>query len=213
MSLSFLVKGFSKSVVASFAFAAVGIGFSGVAQAEATGGFYLEPGVTYQYSNTKTTYPIVSDSTGHTNGFGVLGRAGFHINEMFFVAVDARYGIPQYKDSAFNSTVTAKTWQVGPVVGVQMPDIGLRAWVQYVALGAMDVDQLSNGLKYRMENPTGFQVGVGFRVSMVSLNLEYQNTRYNNANIQNLGSAGAGLTSVKMTNDALIASVSFPLEL
>jgi opacity protein-like surface antigen len=185
------------------------------AQAAGEGGLYVEPGLTYQQSNHQVEYPVVNNSSGTSNGFGLVGRLGFHVNEMFFVAADARYGIPHFKDSSVNYDASSTAWQIGPVAGVQMPNLGLRAWVGYVAAGVLD-PAASGNLDVKFHDLQGYNVGVGFHVQMISLNLEYQHSKYNK--MEGTGTAGpfsstTDFSSVHLNQDAVIASVTFPIEL
>ena len=143
-----------------------------------SGGLYVEPGVTYQSYKSSITYPApFSNSTGNVNGFGLVARLGFHIDEAFFVAADARYSHPDYKDSTNNLNSSATEYDLGPVVGIQMPVVGLRVWAGYILVSQLD-PKGSNNVDYKFTDGTGYRVGAGFHVAMLSLNLEYQKLKY-----------------------------------
>lgn len=179
-----------------------------------SGGFYVEPGLTYQIQQSTIHNPSpFNNSTAKVQGVGLMGRVGFHINDMFFVALDARYALPKYKDSAVNYDTNATTFDLGPSVGLQMPITGLRVWATWIANSELDPKGTAN-LDYKFTSGQGFRVGAGFQVVMVSLNLEYQQIDYGNTNFQNASVfSGASTDAIKYKGEGWIASVSFPIAL
>ncbi len=182
-------------------------------QAFADSGLFVEPALTYEAGSTKATYPSpLSDSTGHTNGVGIGARVGFHIAEVIFAGIDARYSKPHFTDSSLNYGATATETNWGPVVGLQTPLIGLRVWAGYILGGDLDPDASGN-VDVKYSSATGYRMGAGFRVMMVSLNLEYQQLKYGTTTLQQAGPLSGNLSNVKLNDDSWIASVSFPIEL
>ena len=177
-------------------------------------GLFVEPGVTYQTYKSNIDYPApFENSSGEVKGFGVMARLGFHINESIFIAADGRYSMPTYKDSINNLDKSATEYDIGPSVGVQMPDIGLRVWGTYILTSQLD-PKGSDNLDYKFTSGQGYRIGAGFRVSIVSLNLEYQNLKYGRTDIEKIvGLTGSDTSMVKYDGSGWIASVSFPLEL
>lgn len=189
--------------------------FSWTAQAENSGGLFVEPGITYQVNSAELKYPVPgTNSTADANAFGLMARLGFHVSEAFFAGVDARYSFHDLKDSTNNFNTDAQSYNLAPVVGVQMPDLGLRVWGAYILAGEMD-PKAANGFDVRFSEPQGFRLGAGFRVVSFSLNLEYERLDYRIAELESVGSFGAGATSSSfdMNTDSWIASISFPVEL
>ena len=187
----------------------------GLAQENAEGGLFVEPLVTFALTKTKVDYPApVGDSSGRADGFGLGGRLGFHINDMVFVGGDARFVLPQFKDSSVNYDAMAMGFNFAPVVGVQMPDYGVRAWGSYVFGGYLDPERSGN-VDVKFDEGTGFRAGVGVRVQMVSLNLEYQQMQYGNMTLQRAGmfTPGMDTSRVNLKDTSWIASVSFPISL
>lgn len=180
--------------------------------ADAATGLFLEPGVTLQYSNSKVNWPSPADSsTGHVNGFGLVGKAGFHINEIFFVAVDARYAVPHFTDSSVGYSAESTSYQIGPVVGIQLPGAGPRAWIGYVADSQLD-PKSSGNYDVKFTQGTGLQLGGGLHLGPVSLNLEYQYLSYAHTEFEKVWVSSNSTTDVHMTTSQLIASLTFPLE-
>src|SRR6185312_10031759 len=103
------------------------------AQAEGHTGLFVEPGLTYQSYSSSITYPApFSNSTGSVYGPGLMARLGFHATDALFIAADARYSRPTFKDSTNNLNSTAAQYDIGPVIGVAMPVVGLRVWATWI---------------------------------------------------------------------------------
>ena len=178
-------------------------------------GLFVEPSVTYELGNTKTNYPSpLSDATGTSNGLGLGARLGLHALEIVFFGIDARYSMPQFKDSSVNYDAKSISTNWGPVVGVQMPIVGLRVWGSYILGGELNPES-SGGVDVKFKQATGYRVGTGFRIAIVSLNLEYQQLKYGQADLEQLGpfSGTSTFNNVNLNNNSWIASISFPLEL
>lgn len=186
-----------------------------MARGSAHSGLFVEPMLTYESVDTSINYPSpLSDSSGENTGFGVGARVGFHISEVIFAGLDGRYSMTTFKDSSTNYNATAKSYNLGPVVGVQMPIVGLRVWGTYILTGELEPEK-SGSYDVKFSQPQGYRIGAGFHLVAVSLNLEYQNMKYTNTTLQQLGSfsPGTDFGSVSNKADGWIASVSFPLEL
>lgn len=177
--------------------------------AEDAYGLFVEPGVTYEVSDAHINYPLgLTSSEASLDGFGLVARLGFHISESFFIAADGRYGKLTYDNATNNFDEGADSFNFAPVVGIQMPDFGLRVWGSYVLVGEVDPDS-ANGVDLKFTKPEGFRVGAGFRIAALSLNLEYQDIKYEELDVN-----GATFDNgVSFDNEAWVASVSFPLEL
>lgn len=178
-------------------------------------GLFIEPAVTFDLGATTIQYPSpLSNSTGSVNGFGLGAKLGFHISESVFVALDGRYSMPQYKDSSVHYEALATSYNWGPVVGVQFPEVGMRVWGGLVLGGDLNPDA-SDGFDVKFKNANGFRVGTGFRVASVSLNLEYQQLGYGEAILEQIGpfDPESAFDNVFLQSRSWIASVSFPFEL
>jgi Outer membrane protein beta-barrel domain len=178
-------------------------------------GLMVEPSLTYELGSSTTNYPSpLSSATGNINGLGLGARIGFHLSEAFFLGVDGRYSMPQYKDSSVSYDAKAVATNWGPVVGIQMPEIGLRAWGAVILGGELDPEKSGN-FDVAFKKATGVRIGAGFRVSAVSLNVEYQDLKYGDTVLEQVGpfTSGSSLSSVNMSNKTWIVGLSFPLEL
>lgn len=184
------------------------------AMAQSAGGLFVEPGVTYERGTTKTDWPLIAtDSSGESNGLGLMGRLGFHVADIVLLGVDARYSMPNFKDSSVNYSADATQFNWGPMVGIQTPVFGLRVWGTYVAGGMLD-PKASNSFDVKWEDSTGYRIGAGLRFMMLSCNLEYQNLKYDKLTVENAGGLTLGsFSSVKPKNESWIVSVSFPLDM
>jgi len=178
-------------------------------------GLFVEPSLTYETSESSQTYPApVSESTGKIEGYGVGARAGFHLSEVVFLAFDGRFSLPRFKDKAtlYDARSTSDNW--GTVIGLQMPHVGLRVWGTYLVSGDLN-PEMYNEEDYKYTGLSGYRVGAGFRIGSISLNIEYQDTKYNNATAEKsvLFPAGTSFTDVNFQNRSWISSLSFPLAL
>lgn len=182
--------------------------------AESDTGLFVEPALTYETGQMDVNYPFAT-SSGDTNGFGLGARLGMHINDALFVGVDGRYSQLNFQDtnSVFDYDTRAENFNLAPVIGIQMPDIGLRVWGSYILTSTLDPKE-SNGLDLKFADGQGYRLGAGFKVYSVSLNLEYQKVDYDKTTIQQLGPIGNSATDgVTLKNETWIASVSFPISL
>lgn len=179
-------------------------------------GVFVEPMVTYNLgSKTTTNWPSpFSDSTGSANGLGLGARLGMHVSDVIFLAADGRYLMPKFKDSSVNYDADANAFNYGATLGVQTPVAGLRVWGTYVFGGEMD-PKASGNFDVKLSEATGYRIGAGFYVAMVSLNLEYQDVKYGKTTLQSYGpiNTNANSSSITLEDKAWIASVSFPISL
>lgn len=190
------------------------LSFFSAAHAISAAGLFVEPSVTYESGDTDVNYPSpLSNSTGELSGFGVGARIGFHISEVLFVGLDGRYSKPDFSDSSVNYDAESTSTHWGPVVGMQMPIVGLRIWGAYVLNADLDPEK-SGSFDVKFNEGKGYRVGAGFRLTAVSLNLEYQNIKYDSATLQQLGpfSSNNAFDNVDLESQLWIASVSFPME-
>lgn len=185
------------------------------------GGLFVEPGITYEMSDGDINWPDpLNDSNSEVEGFGVSARLGFHINDAFFIGADGRYAWPQFKNAVDDDDedVDAETFNYGPVLGVQMPNIGLRVWGTYILDAELDPDAYNadgSELDGKFEEGQGYRIGAGFKVYMVSLNLEYQRIDYDSTRVEGVGpfNPGTVFDSVEMDDESWILGVSFPFSL
>lgn len=187
-----------------------------IAQAEENkGGFFLEPSLTYENGSSRIDYEEpLKDSSGDINGFGAGLRIGFHVYEAFFIGVDGRYSIPNFEDSTLDQNVRSSAYNLGPVVGVQMPTaLGLRFWGSYILSAELDPKK-DEGVDEKFTDGSGYRLGGGVKLGIVSLNLEYQMITYNDTDIEDAGIFGSGnLDDTELKNNSWILSVSFPVSL
>lgn len=185
---------------------------SASADSEDKGGLFVEPGLTYEVGSPDGDFPN-GDQVKEADGLGVSARLGFHVSEAFFAGIDGRFSKLTVKTDSNSYDATGNSFNWGPVVGVQMPDLGLRIWGTYVVNSMIDPEG-NNGLDIKIDDGTGYRIGAGFRLSVVSLNLEYQNLKYDTLTLQQVGPFAPGsFGGLELENESWIASVSFPLEL
>lgn len=181
-------------------------GFFGV-QAHAVG-LLLEPGVFYEKGDSDVQWPSpLSSSTGTTKGAGVDLKLGLHFDSVVFIALDGSYSKVKFENSAINYSADANSSFYSAVVGGQFPLFGLRLWGGYVFGGALDPEKDGvNDVKF--DDPKGFKVGIGIKILIVSLNVEYLDVKYDKSQIEQ--PVAADFDS-KLHNKVGLVSVSFPL--
>lgn len=190
------------------------LSLAGTANALEGGGLFVEPMLTYERGRGDVNFPAPFNSADtEVDGFGIGARLGFHVLESVFIGADGRYSMPTFKDNKLKQDVDAKSWNVGPVVGVQMPTIvGLRVWAGYVLAGEIDPDK-GQGVKEKFKSGSGYRVGAGFKIAMLSLNLEYQHVNYDKTTIEEVGVFTPNTTrgDIELENNSTVLSVSFPV--
>ena len=184
------------------------------AYAENKGGLFVEPMLTYESGTSKVDFPAPAGSSkSDISGFGVGARLGFHIQEIVFLGIDGRYSMPNYTNSDTKINTRATAYNIGPVVGIQMPTtLGLRLWAGYIMAGSMDLEK-DQGIDLKFKDATGYRVGGGIKIAAISLNLEYQQMMYGKTELQDAGFFSGSTKNVDSTNQSFILSVSFPISI
>ncbi|MBO9666821.1 MAG: hypothetical protein J7501_08400 [Bdellovibrio sp.] len=170
--------------------------------------FYLEPGVFYEGGNSTIEWPApLSDSDGTTKGFGVDLKIGAHFaGDMLFVALDGSYSKPQFENSANHYKADATSTTYGAIIGIQTPVL-VRAWAGYVFGGTLDPDK-DNGFDVKFEEAKGPKVGVGVKIAIVAINVEYMELTYSKGTIDVAPGVTGNLDDYK--NKVGMLNVSFP---
>lgn len=182
---------------------------------DSKGGVFIEPMLTYESGQSEVNYPSpFSNSTGDVVGFGLGARVGLHVGEILLLGLDGRYSQPQFEDSSVQYDAKATSMNIGPVVVLQMPDIGFRFWGSYILNSELNPKQ-SGSLDVKFKDGKGYRLGTGFHVASLSLNLEYQEVKYDQATLEQIGpfASSSVFDSVDLEYKSWIASVSFPIEM
>lgn len=186
---------------------------SASAKAESSGGLFLEPALTYQTGEMKVTYPSpFSDSTEKTTGFGLGLRLGVHVHDIIFLAADGRFGRPTYESSALGGSGSAELSNLGLTLGAQTPFAGIRVWGTYLISGSLDPAEINN-VDVKFNNPKGYRLGAGIYIAAFSINLEYQDSKYDSVTVEKAGPISGTFDNIKGTDKSTILSVSFPVAL
>lgn len=177
-------------------------------------GLFVEPMLTYERGKAKLQLPAPFNSSRSTvNGFGLGARLGLHVYESMFLGLDARYSRPTYKNEDTGVDRTADSYNIGPMIGVQMPTpFGVRVWAGYIMAGEMDVKR-DDEVDFTFEKANGYRVGGGVKLTLVSLNLEYQDIKYDRAQLSNASIFSGTTSDVDQTNKSMVFSVSFPISI
>ncbi len=143
-----------KNFILSALMIPIGLTFAKAEEVSAVGVF-VEPMVLFESTETSINYPTpFSNSTGRVDGFGLGARFGIHLVESVYLALDARYSMPQFKDSSVQYDAKAISTNWGPVLGVQMPVAGLRIWGSSILGGGLNPEK-SGGLDVDFQNASG----------------------------------------------------------
>lgn len=202
-----------KTLLISLVVSTIFVGKIATAQSN-DAGLFVEPSVSFEKGESSVKYPGLSDSTGTSDGFGVGARLGFHLNEVFFAGIDGRYSMVQFKDSSVNYDSKSNSYNVGPVVGMQMPNLGLRLWGAYVMEGELNPEE-SRGFDVKFDDPTGPRIGAAFHLAALSLDVEYQQLKYGSSTLERAGifNPNAQFDNVNLESNSWIVSLSFPMSM
>ncbi len=188
----------------------------GIANAQSMGGFFVEPMITLEKGNGEVDFPSpFNSSTTNIDGFGVGTRLGFHVFESIFLGVDGRYAMPEFKDSSLGQKIQARSWNYGPVLGLQMPtSLALRFWAGYIFDGQLDPDKDEN-VDEKFTDATGYRIGAGIKFSFISLNLEFQSLNYDKSEINEIGvfNPGYSNSNIDLNTTSWILSASIPISI
>lgn len=187
--------------------------FSALA-AEKVGGVFLEPMLTYESGTAEVSFPSpAGDTESDFDAIGLGARFGFHVHEMIFLGVDGRYSSVEFEDDDTDIDTEGDSYSLGPVIGFQMPTtLGLRLWAGYIMAGEMDLEE-DNGIDVKFEDASGYRLGAGIKISMVSLNLEYQHVDYDKVSVKDAGFFSGSTRNVDSDSKSFILSVSIPFSL
>lgn len=72
--------------------------------------------------------------------------------------------MPDQKDSSVNYNAKATSTRIGPVIGMQMPNLGLRIWGTYILSGDLDPEKSGN-YDVKFQDAKGYRIGTGFHVN------------------------------------------------
>lgn len=189
---------------------AILLGWAMMAAVPAYAGFYIEPGITFEKGDNELDWPApLSNSTGTTQGLGFNLKLGYHANDIFFLGLDGSYSKPKFENSATDYSAESTSSLYGAVIGAQMPVAGLRIWGGYVFGGDLDPEE-DGGVDVKFEGAKGPKIGVGLKILIVSVNLEYMDLEYGTSKLEKAGPVTGTLDS-KLKNKVGLLSVSFPL--
>jgi hypothetical protein len=175
------------------------------------GGFFIEPGLTHESSNSRVSYRDIN-TDGSLDGYGLSARLGAHFMDSVFAGLDARYSRPDYADTTLNVNTSSDQYNVGPVIGLQTPYLGIRVWGTYMPFAEINPAE-SNGVKVKYTNGSGYRLGAGVRIAVVSVNLEYQRMAYGNVRVDRVGNTTTNidLGSARLENESYLLGLSFPI--
>lgn len=184
------------------------------ALAQSPGGLFVEPLLTYERGVSDVDLPEPAGSSeSEMSGFGVGARIGVHVHSAVFLGLDGRYSMPVYTNDDTNIDTRARAYNLGPVVGVQMPtELGVRVWGNYIMAGELDIER-DQGIDLKFKDASGYRIGAGVKLSMVSVNLEYQVINYSDTEVRNAGFFTGTTNQVDAADQSYILSVSFPFAL
>jgi hypothetical protein len=177
-------------------------------------GLFIEPSVTYENGKGAIDFASLAQPDGNLKGYGLGLRFGGHISDVLFLALDGSYSKPKFEDENGNFSYDLKSWLLGVTLGLQTPVAGLRVWGSYIPVGEMSLaGRGANDSNIKYKDPRLWKVGVGLRVKVISLNLEYLTGDYTTLQVENAGSVLSGNYDGDFTRKSWIASVSFPFAL
>ncbi len=179
---------------------------------ECKGGLFVEPFLTYEQNDVAVNLPApLSNSDDKSEGFGLGARLGFHVHEIMFLGIDGRYSRPVYESDVLNGKGDSDAYNLGATFGVQTPVAGLRVWGTYIFTGELNPDTI-DGVNFKFTEFTGYRIGIGLYIAMISINLEYQDAEYDKTTLEEVGVLSPGdETSINAESTGYVLSVSFPI--
>ena len=175
-------------------------------------GLFVEPAVKYESLSTTVEYPAPFRESDQTlQGPGVSARIGGHVGDVVFLALEGNYSRLSSTESGTNYAADGAAYSWGPVLGVQTPWAGIRVWGTYLADGQYDPAS-NNNVDLKFTDLRGYRVGLGLRVAVVGISLEYQNAAYNTTEVSS-PLFDTVTNSVNARTDGWIAGVNFPISL
>ncbi len=150
------------------------------------------------------------DESSDIREAGIGFRLGGHINEVVFLAADARYGRAGF-DESFYEDADTDHYNYGITLGAQTPWAGVRVWGTSILGGEFNPNAGANDLDVKFGGANGYRVGAGLHIAAVSLNLEYQDMDYRTTDIESPGTTT--VTGVDASQEGYSLSVGFPVEL
>lgn len=179
------------------------------------GGFYIEPMLSaIREDSTLSSTDLGANTSGTTEGYGIGLRLGGHVSEVLFLGVDGRYSKMKQSDSFYDKN-SSNVYNLAPMIGLQTPLWGIRILAGYVVLGENSQDANRQGVKLKFTEPNGWRVGAGIHAGPVGINLEYQDLKYNKADVQSLGSVATNVNvnGIDESTKGYALSLSFPVSL
>ncbi len=179
------------------------------------GGFYIEPMVSaIREDSNLNSRGLGANTSGTSEGYGAGLRIGGHVSEVLFLGVDGRYAKMKQSDNFYDKSAS-NVYNVAPMLGVQTPIWGIRLLAGYVLLGENSFDANNQGVKLKFTEPRGWRLGAGLHAGPVGINLEYQDLKYNKAEVQSLGSVASNtnVSDIDESTKGYALSLSFPIEL
>jgi hypothetical protein len=179
-------------------------------------GLYLEPGAVYEFKGNGSINGNFAGGanllSGNETGPGGTLRVGANVYKIFFAGLEGLY-LRDTQDTRLGN-FTGNEYGGGVFAGVQMPwVVGLRVWGGYLPWVVDDFDK-TNGFRPHFSDGRGWKVGAGFRVSIVSINVEYMRLNFHSASVDIDGGSSVGSSSdITHKQDAWLAGISFPLTL
>ncbi len=181
------------------------------------GGLFIEPMIFGSQEDTSIESSqisgLLSDTSGTSRGYGVGLRFGGHVSEVFLIGIDGRYSKNQMEDSFYQSA-DADVYNIAPMVGLQTPLFGVRLLAGYVLTGENNPAAGVQGLDLKFKEASGWRLGAGLHVGPVSVNVEYQDLRYNTTEVESIGSLALNDdVSVDSRTNGYVLTLGFPVEL
>jgi hypothetical protein len=174
------------------------------------GGFYIEP-LIYASQNDGDAKINGADQSSTLNEAGLGLKIGGHVSQIFTLGLDGRYGRTKADNGTFEDK-NADHYDYGITAGLQTPWYGVRIFGTGILGGGLNPEAGANGVDVNYTGAEGYRVGAGVFFKAVSLNLEYQDVRYKDVDIQNAGT-GTPVTSADASQTGYGLSLGFPIEL
>lgn len=166
---------------------------------------WIEPSIGYLMGGT-----TFKGTTGSANGTAFDLKLGYGLSQLY-AGLEGTYALPALQNDGSGQPTDSKQFQLGVVIGAELPLFPIRIWLNYSFLNHLSVD--SGGQALTLEGMV-VKLGAGMKIlPFMSGNIEYHMGFYTH---RTYGTGPLNGTSEDLTgyrHQSVLVSVSIPIDL